>query len=115
MKYKRFDKTFSDITSMEYIDVIKYIMSTIPKHDSELSYDEMVDLLGYYSALYTTLSEHMLLFSYLKDAKKKNESYHLYKAYDQILKDIKFLYDSLSRKITVMSNDQAIVTSGRII
>lgn len=108
-QYKIFKLTYQQVLDGPYIDTVVTIYNAIPSHHVvDLLDDDIMDLLGYYPALYATLSQHysLLLGSYSRG--KYNKLFNLKQAYEQALKVVKFEYESLSRKITVVKGEKDI-------
>jgi len=102
--------TISNILTLEFNDVRKQLFSKVKTHEGLLHGDEeYMELLGYYPAIYSYMSE---LFVYLLNQVRLAPDTHTKGNYrvrrdmlEQLLKDIRLQYDSLSRKITVMRDE----------
>lgn len=93
-------------------EIRKICFSLVPTHEDKLflDRDEYVALLGRYPAIYQYLSEiyvyliaRVRAYSEAKNSLKKMQAMDRRDCLEQILKVVKFQYDGLSRKTTVLA------------
>ncbi|MHA1225295.1 MAG: hypothetical protein ACTSR2_01385 [Candidatus Hodarchaeales archaeon] len=107
MEYIRVD----NVLSVPFNEIRKKMFKLIKLHyklpvDKDLYYD----LLGYYPALYNYLSEiYAFLVNHVRLNRGDLEAMSKRDMFEQLLKDVKFQYDSLSRKITLVTEEKELV------
>ena len=106
--------TCENVLDLELDDVRTRLFSIIEKHDGSiiLDTDLYVRLLGEYAGIYQYISEIYVYliartraFTEAKNIVKKIRAQDRRDCLEHILKVIKFNYDSLSRKITILSEE----------
>jgi len=106
--------TTENVLRADYDEMSKYLFTLIRNHDKSLIIDRTlyVELMGEYSALYQYISEIYTFligkvrhFGELKDPFRKMQAMDKRDCLEQVLKCIKFQYDSLSRKATIITGD----------
>jgi hypothetical protein len=106
------DITIDNILQVSYEDLHRYIFALVEVHVDYLSIDsdKFAYLLGYYSAIYNYLSElYAFMINQVRVQMELNDKFTVARYRDkrdmleQALKSVKFQYDSLSRKITLLA------------
>lgn len=100
-----------NILTLDFSVVRKALFDMVKTH-KDLIYDQdmYVELLGYYPAIYSYMSElfvHLLNQVRIAPNTEAKGQYRVRRdMLEQLLKDIRLQYDSLSRKITVMRDER---------
>lgn len=106
------DITIDNVLEIPYEDLHKYVFGLVEVHVDYLSIDQdkFTYLLGYYPAIYNYLSElYAFLINQVRVQMELNDKFTVARYRDkrdmleQALKSVKFQYDSLSRKITLLA------------
>lgn len=109
------DITVNNLMSCGVDEVRKNLFGMIPTHESinAMSKDEFVSLLGLYPAIYQYVSEMYVYtvglvrkYDRAKEFQNKSEAMSMRDMLEQILKSVKFEYDGLSRKVSVLSVEE---------
>ena len=99
-----------NIKTLDFNTIRKELFDMVKTH-KDLLYDEgiYIELLGYYPAIYSYISElyvHMMNQVRLAPNKEALGAYRVRRdMLEQLLKNIRLQYDTLSRKITVIKNE----------
>ena len=102
----------SNVMDLTLDEIRTICFNMVPTHENTLQIDlqQYVYLLGQYPAIYQYLSEiyvylvaRVRAFSEAKNSLKKIQAMDRRDCLEQILKVVKFQYDGLSRKATVLS------------
>ena len=107
---KEIEINVSNIEVLDFDTIRKTLFDMVKTH-KDLLYDKdiYIELLGYYPAIYSYMSElyvYMLNRVRLAPDKKALGQYRVRRdMLEQLLKDIRLQYDSLSRKITVIRDE----------
>ena len=111
------DKTDLTVQNIQDIDIeyaSHYLFSLLRRHDKNTLLDRelFVELLGEYAALYQYASEmYAYMIGRVRTYQELKDNFRKMKAMDKrdmmecYLKAVKFEYDSLSRKVTVISQE----------
>lgn len=108
--------TTSNVLAADFDEMRTTLFSLVRTHEGSNVMDRQlyVDLMGRYAALYQYFSElYTYLIGKVRDYAELKDPFRKAKAMDrrdcleQLLKVVKFQYDSLSRKVTVMSGEDA--------
>jgi len=106
--------TVENIVSSSFEDVRTFCFSLIKSHDDNITLDKelFVRRLGEYSALYTYYAElYTLLIGKVREASELHDNFKKQRLMDKrdsleyCLKACKFAYDSLSRKVTLLVDE----------
>lgn len=106
--------TTENILTMDFDEMRKTLFSLLRTHDRSTFIDRtlFVELLGeyaalyqYYSELYTFLIGKVRHFGELRDTFRKMQAMDKRDCLEQVLKATKFEYESLSRKVTLLSGE----------
>lgn len=106
--------TCENVMSLDLDEVRTRLFGMIEKHDKSVIFDTelYIRLLGEYASIYQYMSEIYVYliartraFAEAKNTLKKIQAQDRRDCLEHILKVVKMNYDSLSRKITVMSEE----------
>lgn len=106
--------TVNNVLAADFDHMRTYLFSLIRTHDKSLVLDRAlyVELLGQYAALYQYVSELYAFmigkvrhYGELRDTFRKMGAMDKRDCLEQVLKVVKFEYDSLSRKVTVLESE----------
>ncbi len=102
--------TIDNILTLDFDVIRKMLFEKVRTHEHLISGDEeYMELLGYYPAMYSYMSELFVhLLNQVRMAPSTEAKGRLRVRRDmleQLLKNIRLQYDSLSRKITVMRDE----------
>jgi hypothetical protein len=113
------DLTVANILQVTAEDLRVWCFSLVDSHVDyvEMDREKFLYLLGYYPAIYTSLAElHSFMINKVREAKRAestpvkrdlvDERMDKRDILEEVLKAIKFQYDSLSRKITIYSGER---------
>lgn len=109
--------TTVNISILSFDDVRTYLFSLLRSHEKSLFIDRTlyVELLGEYAAIYQYASELYVFmigkvrqYAELKESFKKMQAMDKRDCIEQFLKAIKFQYESLSRKVSILSMEDAV-------
>lgn len=107
--------TTENVMSMDFGDMVKFCFSLVRGHEDRLTLEPevFVSRLGEYAALYQYFSElYAFMIGKVREASELSDAWRKARAMDkrdcleQVLKAIKFNYDALSRKTTILSMEE---------
>lgn len=106
--------TTGNVLAVDFDEMRTTLFSLIKTHEGSnvIDRDRYVELMGrypalyqYFSELYTFLIGKVRDYSELKDPFRKAKAMDKRDCLEQLLKVVKFQYDALSRKVTVLSGE----------
>lgn len=106
------DITIENVTDVDFKDLHEHCYSLINVHVDYLSLEteKFVYMLGYYSSIYNYFSElYTFMINQVRVQMELKDNFRVARYRDkrdmleQVLKSTKFQYESLSRKITLLS------------
>jgi hypothetical protein len=108
--------TVKNVLSMSFEDVREFCFSSIHGHEDKVQLDpqlfvtrlgEYASLYQYFAELYAYLIGRVRAFTEARNVIAKLDAMDKRDCLELVLKTVKFQYDALSRKVTVLSEEDA--------
>ena len=94
------------VMDFDYVRQILYSYVSLHADIAPSDKDSIIELMGYYPSIYNWISElYVFMINRVRRDPKNKDYLSRRDMLEQVLKDIRFQYDSLSRKITVMRDE----------